>query len=203
MAPTDTIAVIILAAGASSRLGSPKQLLQYGGNTLLQHSVQAAIDSTARPVIVVLGAAKELMQNVIDNTHVQVVINKDWKEGMASSIRCGITELLRVHPHAIGAVIILCDQPYITPGLINELVSAHKISGKAIVASAYRGTLGAPTFFHKTIFPALLELKGDVGAKSIIRLHEAGVAAVPFSKGDIDIDTLADYGELMKREYNS
>ncbi len=193
MATANNTGVIILAAGESSRLGSPKQLLTYAGTTLLEHTVQLAIDSVAHPVIVVLGAQEELIQPTLENTEVQIVINKDWKEGMASSVRCGITQLLKTDPLTTGAVIMLCDQPYVTATFINDLLATHETTAKKIVASSYSGTLGPPTFFHKSIFPELLQLKGDVGAKAIIRQHKEDVEAVLFLKGAVDIDTPSDY----------
>jgi molybdenum cofactor cytidylyltransferase len=200
MATTNNIGVIILAAGASSRFGSPKQLLNYAGKTLLQHTVQVAIDSVARPVILVLGANEELIKTTIQNTGVDKVINKEWKEGMASSVRCGIKQLLQIDPLTTGAVIMLCDQPYVNAALVNDLVAAHEKNTKRIVASSYSGTLGAPTFFHKNIFPELLQLKGDVGAKAIIRQHVNDVDVVVFPKGNVDIDTVSDYSGLANND---
>jgi molybdenum cofactor cytidylyltransferase len=200
MATASDIGVVVLAAGASSRLGSPKQLLKHAGTTLLQHSVHVALDSVARPVIVVLGAHAELIKPILENTAVHLVVNKDWEEGMASSVRCGITELLKAEPLTTGAVIMLCDQPYVTPALINDLVAAHAKTAKKIVASSYGGTLGAPTFFLKDLFPELLQLKGDVGAKAILRQHKEDVGSVVFSKGDVDIDTSNDYNLLTHNQ---
>lgn len=196
MAAANTIAIIILAAGESARLGSPKQLLQFGGNTLLQQSIEVALNSIAGPVLVVLGANEEQIKNSIEYTDLQILLNVDWKEGMASSIRCGIKELIRKEPIPAGVIIMLCDQPYVTAELINDLVFAHEKSAKKIVASNYNGILGAPTFFHKDIFPDLLQLKGDVGARAIIRQHKEDVEAVAFPAGRIDIDTAEDYKNL-------
>jgi molybdenum cofactor cytidylyltransferase len=152
----------------------------------------------ARPVILVLGANEALIKITVQNTGVHTVINTEWKEGMASSVRYGIKQLLKTDPLTTGAVIMLCDQPYVNAALINGLVAAHEKTAKKIVASSYSGTLGAPTLFHKNIFPELLQLKGDVGAKAIIRQHVNDVEAVVFSKGHVDIDTISDYGDLTK-----
>ncbi len=198
MATVNNIAVIILAAGESSRLGSPKQLLPYAGETLLQYTIQVALNTIARRVIVVLGAHEKLMKTATAYTGLHIVINREWKEGMASSVRCGINELIKTEPHTTGAVILLCDQPFVTASLINALIDMNEKTGKAIIASRYVGTFGAPTFFHKSIFPELLRLEGDVGAKAIIRRHPDDVESVEFSKGNVDIDTAADYGNLTK-----
>lgn len=201
MAAETNIGVIILAAGGSSRLGTPKQLLPYAGKTLLQYTVEVANDSIAHPVIVVLGSEAENIKSNIDA--VQVIINTEWQEGMASSIRCGINALLQADPSIAGAVILVCDQPYITSVLLNELVTEHQKTGQPIIASNYDNTLGVPALFHKTVFPALLQLKGDAGAKSIIQQHRGEVGMVTFSKGGVDIDTEGDYKLLSKTNPNS
>ena len=198
MVTPKNIGVIILAAGASSRLGTPKQLLQYAGKTLLQQSLQVAVDSIARPVIVVLGADADHIKKETDFSSALAIVNADWEEGMASSIRSGINALLKIDPLAEGAVLMLCDQPYTTSALVNELVAVHQNTGKAIVASSYSDTLGVPALFHKSIFPELLQLEDDLGAKGIIQQHAKDTEVVAFSKGNVDIDTEADYQKLSK-----
>lgn len=201
MAAEKNIGAIILAAGASSRLGTPKQLLPYAGKTLLQYTVRVALDSIARPVIVVLGSEAEKIKDNIDGA--QVIVNTDWEEGMASSIRYGIKALEKADPSAEGAIILVCDQPYITSALLNELVTEHRKTGHPVVASSYDNTLGVPALFHKSIFAVLLQLKGDAGAKSIIQQHTGEVGMVTFSKGGVDIDTEEDLEELSKSKPRS
>jgi molybdenum cofactor cytidylyltransferase len=198
MPAKENIGVIILAAGNSSRLGSPKQLLTYEGKTLLQQSLQLALDSIAHPVVVVVGAHADRINKETDFNSAHIVANADWQEGLASSIRCGINALLEIDPLTEGAVLMLCDQPYVTPGLINELIVTHQNTGKAIVASGYSDTLGVPALFHKSVFNLLLQLKDDAGAKGIIQRNRQDTAVVAFPKGDVDIDTEADYQELSK-----
>ncbi len=185
--------IIILAAGASTRLGQPKQLLPYKGTTLLQHSIQAAINSIASHIIVVLGACEQQIRIETEWHTAQVISNNEWHEGMASSIRCGINELTRTNPSTNGVIIMLCDQPFVTTDLLNELMTTHKATGKAIIGSQYNHIVGVPAFFQKNIFPELLQLTGDTGAHSIIQSHPENIAVIPFSKGSIDIDTPADY----------
>ena len=192
------IGVIILAAGSSTRLGRPKQLLIYNGKTLLQHILQVAVDSIGHPVVVVLGAYAESIKENMPFPAADIVENTIWHDGMASSIRCGILELVRKYPFAEGAVLMLCDQPYVTTSLINDLVLAHQNTGGLIVASSYNDTIGAPAFFHKSIFPELLQLNGDVGARFLIKKHAHDVEVVYFSKGETDIDTEADYEQFSK-----
>lgn len=198
MATTKNIGVIILAAGDSSRLGTLKQLLIYEGKTLLQHSIQLAFDSIAHPVVVVVGAHADRIKKETDFNSAHIIVNADWQEGMASSIRCGIKALVEIDTFTEGAVLMLCDQPFVTSALLNDLTAVHQNTGKAIVASSYSDTLGVPAFFHKSIFPELLQLKDDSGAKGIIQQHAKEVEAVAFPQGNVDIDTSADYQELSK-----
>ena len=192
------IGAILLAAGESSRLGTPKQLLLYKGQTLLQHILNSAIASNAHPVIVVLGAHAAIIEKKIDSNTATVIVNDTWQEGMASSIRVGIKNLLQVNPSVEGAVLVVCDQPYISSSLLNDLMEAQQKTGKPIITCSYANTFGPPTLFHKSIFPELLQLKGDVGARNILRNHADKVEAIWFPQGNEDIDTKADYEKLSK-----
>ena len=192
------IAVVIVAAGLSSRLGTPKQLLRYKGKPLLQHLLQVVIDSNTCHIIVVLGANADKITREIDFSNVQIVMNENWQEGMASSIRCGIQALAPIEYTIKGALIILCDQPHVTTTLVNSLITEYINTNKPIIASEYNGVLGAPALFHKSIFPELLQLKGDVGAKLIMQRYADEIITVAFSKGSVDIDTAADYEKLLK-----
>jgi len=189
-------AIIILAAGASSRLGQPKQLVRFNGNTLLDHAVQAAAGCAAGMVVVVLGAHAPQIGKDIGNGPIHIVENKHWQEGMASSLRCGIEALTDVMPQANAAILMLCDQPFVTAELLNELIAKMERSGKPIIASTYNGILGVPALFHKSIFPELLELQGDVGARIVIQRHMDETEVIPFPNGEVDIDTPADEARL-------
>lgn len=188
--------VVILAAGSSSRLGEPKQLLRHDGRSLLQKSIDAAISSDADPVIVVLGANAEQISAEINKLNVRVIINSTWEEGMASSVRVGLNELLFNSPSAEAVILMVCDQPYISSELINELIHTQKQTGKAIVSCNYGEATGPPALFHRSVFNELMQLKGDVGARKIIRHHQDDVATVVFEKGKFDIDTRDDYTAL-------
>lgn len=190
------IGIIVLAAGESSRLGRPKQLLLYEGRPLLQHAVQVANESGADPVIVVLGADAETIKKEIDDPGVSVVENIDWNEGMASSIRCGLKLFTQINHSPEGIILMVCDQPFVTASLLKDLMSVHQQSGKPIVACSYDNTFGPPVFFHHTFFEELLELKGDVGARAIILHHTADVEVIPFPKGTYDVDTETDYERI-------
>lgn len=194
----NSCAVILLAAGSSKRLGQPKQLLTYQGKSFLQNMLSAAIDSQLSPIIVVLGANAGLISAGINEDQVKIINNPDWEEGIASSIRCGIMALEKIKPAVDAAILMVCDQPYLTSSLLNELVSSQEKTGKPIVAAEYEGVRGTPVLFHKTFFHELLLLKGDRGAGKILQLQPDLVATVPFSLGAIDIDTMDNYKELDK-----
>jgi len=178
-------------------LGRPKQLLPYNGKSLLEHIVDAANESEASPVIVVLGANAELLEKQVEDLKVRVVENKEWKEGMASSVRCGINTLMHIAPAVDSAIVMVCDQPFVTSSLLNQLIVTQRETGKPIVTCQYETTIGPPALFHKTIFSELLQLKGDAGARKIIEQRRHEVATVSFNKGIIDIDTEDDYKALQ------
>lgn len=198
--PTKPFGIVVLAAGDSSRLGQPKQLLTYKGESLLQHSVKAAIETGMQPIIVVLGSNAGQVQKELEQTPVHVVVNTQWQEGMASSIRCGIDDLLASTPSAEGLILMVCDQPFVDAALLSDLIAAYQKSSKRIVACSYDDTFGPPVFFHQSLFSELLQLQGDVGARGVIRRHANEVAVVPFAKGTIDVDTEADYEKLKNSQ---
>lgn len=195
-------AVIVLAAGASTRLGRPKQLLNYKGSTLLAHSVKVAVSSEAQNIIVVLGAEADQVESVIDMAGAEVLFNPQWKEGMASSIRCGMEYITKHDPKVEGVIIMVCDQPKISSEVLQKLIIAYNTSGKPIIASGYGDSFGPPVLFHRSYFDVLLRLKKDVGAKSVIFDHLEEAEFIPFPEGNFDIDTEADY-EKLKRSENS
>ena len=188
----------MLAAGSSTRLGKPKQLLVYNGKSLLRHSIEVAAGARIQALITVLGGNADLLIPEIDSNNTHVVINKNWKDGMASSIIAGLTTLLEKFPDTERVIFMMCDQPFITTSLLNNLLITHEQTGKPIVAGSYDGILGVPVLFNKIFFDNLLQLQGDTGAKKIIQQHITDVATVLFPKGKIDIDTMQDYENLLK-----
>lgn len=193
------VGVILLAAGGSSRLGQPKQLVEYKGRSLLEHSVKTALSSNAQLTVVVLGANANAFKEEIKENKVHIVVNTAWQTGMASSIQSGLKEFTAICPSAEGVVLMVCDQPFVTASLLNDLLEAHKKTGKPIIACSYENTFGPPVFFHHVFFPALLQLEGDVGARGVIRQHADDVEVVPFPEGRFDVDTKADY-EIIKAQ---
>lgn len=188
---------MLLAAGASARLGTPKQLLPYKTSTLLEHALDIALQAKAHPVIAVLGANKDLIKGSLKSNKAVFVINNAWQEGMASSIRCGLQKILEIKPAIEAVIFLVCDQPYVSKKLLQQLIDAHLTSGRPIVASHYKNNTGTPALFHSSLFSAIMNLKGDAGAKKILQQYPEMVAIIDFPLGEIDIDTSGDYEKLI------
>ncbi|MEX2568388.1 MAG: nucleotidyltransferase family protein [Cyclobacteriaceae bacterium] len=194
--------IIILSAGKSSRLGQPKQLLEFKGKSLIETAVDAALNSNCGPVWVVIGAYPESILPRIYKKSVQIIKNPDWEQGMGTSISIGIAELMDFGG-AEQAIIMLSDQPFVDPTLLSGMVQAQQKSKKPIIASYYQnGRLGVPALFDQKYFEQLMALKGREGAKKIIQCHGEQVETIPFDRGNIDIDTLSDYEALKKSNWN-
>ena len=201
--PFSGIGIVILAAGASSRLGQPKQLLVLDKNiTLIRKSVMVAVDTGFRPIVVVLGANKEKIQTEVRGLPVSVVENEAWQAGMGTSVKAGIEQLISLHPKTKAVILLLCDQPFINTLLLQELAREYQKSGKPIIASQYGGIFGAPALFDQQYFPQLMALNGDEGARKIFETHANMVSPVPFEEGKYDIDTMKDY-QILKQIWNS
>lgn len=197
-------AAIILAAGGSSRLGRPKQLLGYRDTTLIGHLADEAVGAGLVPVVVVSGAVD--LADALAGRPVEIVENLRWAEGMGSSIVAGVSAVMGAEvsgddfmgPEVDSVIIAACDQPQVTRELFRQLIAAWGDSGKGIVACRYSGTMGIPVLFDHRYFQALLGLAGDEGAKKILLSHGDDLALVPFAEGAVDIDTEGDYARLSK-----
>lgn len=187
------IAIVILAAGGSKRMGSPKQFLAYEGHSLLRHVAEIATQSDANMTYVVAGAETVRVKTELTGLPLQIVENPHWREGLSSSLRAGINTL----PNTINAALLmLCDQPKVITKLLNTIMMSYESSGKPIVACEYGGILGVPALFARSLFPELLTLAGDQGAKGIITRYAETAVPIAFPEGKIDIDTPSDYEAL-------
>jgi len=193
------IAIVILAAGTSARMGSPKQLLTYKDKNLLRHTVDEALETGCESVFVVLGANIDLLRNELRDKPVSIIENKSWHEGMASSIRCALEKITGTILRPDSIIFMVCDQPYVSSSLLLSLIAKKQETNLPIVASSYEDKLGTPALFHRSMFPALMQLTGDKGARKLIADNPEKVATVSFPEGITDIDTIADY-ELLKKE---
>ena len=187
------LAGLLLAAGASARLGQPKQLLMYQGQALLNRAVSVMEPYCKEPVILMLGAHAAAIQSALKDQAVQVVHNPQWQEGKAASIRGG---LAHVPVGTDGVLIMLCDQPLITGDDIGKLVDAWMSAPEKIVAAGYsEDEFGVPAIFPVATFPSLSALQGDQGARSVIAATRAR-HVVPIPAARLDIDTVADVEKL-------
>ena len=191
--------VIILAAGASTRMGSPKQLLEFDGRPLLVRAVEAALASPAWPVVVVVGAHAERIRPTLARLPVIVTENAAWSEGMAASIREGITTLQQFSRALDAAIIALCDQPAFSADVIARLIAAQRSTGRSIVAARYSGRNGAPALFLREHFPALAQLTGEEGARILLNGDPARVASVELPALALDLDTPEDFAAQNPR----
>ncbi|MFN1834479.1 NTP transferase domain-containing protein [Balneola sp. MJW-20] len=193
------IGVIVLAAGSSSRLGKPKQLVRYKGKSLLQHTLDTVKETGIQTAVLVTGANSELITEDLQKHAFITVHNNDWQEGMAGSIRAGLKQLTNTDPQMNGVLIMVSDQPFISAELMDNLCSAFK-DQKDLVVSEYRKTVGVPAIIGRHYFDDLNKLTGDTGAKKIMMSNPEHLKKVRFEKGDIDIDTSADIDRLNRIE---
>jgi len=186
------IGVAILAAGESSRLGRPKQLIQFRGKSLIRRTVNAANEAGCSPITVVLGSDSKKIEDELAGTRVTIVKNENWRAGIGTSIRAGVQNLLSQASNLEAIMLLVCDQPFVDARVIKGLIALRQKTNKSIVASAYAETLGVPAFFDHSCFEELLALSNDSGAKSIILRDRERVAEFSFPEGAIDIDTASD-----------
>jgi molybdenum cofactor cytidylyltransferase len=187
--------IIILAAGSSSRMDEPKQLLSYKNKTFLQHIVSEAKFADLDPIVCVTGFQAERVGANISGMGADIVFNADWAEGMGSGIASGIKHILHTDLDAI--ILAVSDQPHVSADLFRKMETLKASSGKGIVACAYAGTLGTPVLFGKDYFDRLKLLNGNEGAKKIVQLNLNDVSSIEFEKGSVDIDTKQDYEKLI------
>ncbi|HZO73464.1 MAG TPA: nucleotidyltransferase family protein [Ktedonobacteraceae bacterium] len=204
-----TTAAIILAAGTSSRMGAGrhKLLLPLGDRPVLAHGIEAALASQARPVIVVLGHQAEQVRAAIaqyaDHPAVSIIENPDYRQGMSTSLHAGVNAI--IHQTASpsrpdSALILLGDQPMMTAHILDSLIAARQATGKRIIAPLYEGQRGNPILFEASLFPELLAVTGDEGARSVIEHHRQEVATVELGSAvaTYDVDTWEAYQQVFQ-----
>jgi molybdenum cofactor cytidylyltransferase len=196
---TRRVASIVLAAGASTRMGYPKQLIEFDGEPLVRRAARAALDAGAEPVVVVIGANAELVTPVLEDLKscVTVIVNNDWQSGLASSIRTGVNALR--NDDWDGVLITLADQPLVDAHGLRQLIEAFDDEHR-IIASSYSDTIGVPALFGKEHMPALLRLEGDAGAGTWLRSHLDSVTQVPLDQLARSVDTPSDVADLLRSE---
>lgn len=192
-----TIPAIILAAGASRRLGQPKQLVTFKGETLLERAIRLGNQSGAAPVIVVMGANFAVICASISFDGAIPVLNDHWERGLASSIHAGLDEAEVRAAGMPGVLVMACDQPQLSVCHLDTLLAAFgEQKTPSIIASAYSDTRGIPAVFPRAAFRGLRSLQGDKGARSLLANPPCEVIAIPFAGGEVDVDLPSDLEQL-------
>ncbi|HEA30888.1 MAG TPA: nucleotidyltransferase family protein [Leeuwenhoekiella sp.] len=197
MAITD-LKILLLAAGQSSRMGKPKQLLPVAGITLIERTLKTAIEAIGEGVYCVLGANAKLIRPIIEDYPVQIVENKNWKDGLGESIATGTAAILKKAPETKGILILLADQPWVDGNYLEKIISHFEDHPDAIIASDYGDFYGVPALFAKANFEQLKKLEGDSGAKEFLNDEAVPVIGVKAPEKLEDIDTPADYQRFLK-----
>ncbi|MEO5509848.1 MAG: nucleotidyltransferase family protein [Longimicrobiales bacterium] len=187
------ITAVVLAAGGSSRLGSPKQLISYQGEKLITRAILNAVEAGVEQVVVVLGSNAEAIKRAVpDDPDVHVVINADWESGLASSLAAGLG---RVDTRSDGVLVLVTDQPLVDAAALQDLVSRFDY-GHRVIASSYGTTVGVPAVFGKEFFSELSSIEGDKGAGHWLRKNIVRVTLVALDTAELDIDTPDDVKRL-------
>lgn len=196
MAETEPCALLVLAAGGSKRMGQPKQLLCVNGEPLIRRVTLAALEANLRPTVILLGAQADRIRPHIKDLAALIVENPQWNEGVASSLRAGVATIVHNAPQARGLIVMLSDQPWLTAAHLIRIEAAQRASGQTIVASDYGDHRGPPAYFGRQHFPALQALRGDVGARELLRDLDVESVAAPAGSG-ADLDSPDDYARLL------
>lgn len=190
------IAVLILAAGASSRMGRAKQLLPWKETTLLGTVVKSAKSYAPKDIVVVLGANAERIGPGIQGKGVEVIENKNWRYGLGESLAFGTAHLLEKKATYDGVLVMLGDQPFVDEAFLRTMTETFYSAEKGIAAASYGNRVGVPALFSKRYFELLADVKGDSGAKTLLQEHRKDVIPVTAQNITLDIDTQQDYEEL-------
>lgn len=188
-------AIVILAAGKSSRMGQIKQLLAIGNKTLLTLAIESALQTDADKTYCVLGAHSETIQKTIEHYPIGLISNKNYHLGLSSSIIAALNHLEDQHYNNI--LIMLADQPKVDANYLNQLLEESRKQPSKIIASSYSGLSGVPAVFPEKYFNELYHLKGDKGAKTFLNSAEIDLVQIE-SVPLIDIDTAEDYSKYLK-----
>jgi molybdenum cofactor cytidylyltransferase len=192
------IGIIVLAAGASIRMGTPKQLLKIEGISLIRRAAENALGCGCGPVVVVLGANANLIALELNGLAVEIAFNSDWDSGMSSSIRCGLNTLLATRPQMEAVILSVGDQPRVTGTLLAKLTTAHQQCGSQLVAASYSGHVGTPALFSRNYFDELLKVEGQGGAKRILQRHADKVLPVDLPEAAFDLDTPLEFAHFVQ-----
>jgi molybdenum cofactor cytidylyltransferase len=191
------VSAIVLAAGSSTRMGTVKPLVRIGGETMLERTLSALRESRVDEIIVVLGHSADLIQRSVGFDGARIVINDSYYEGMASSLRTGLSSL---RADAAGVLIVLADQPFLKHETIDRLIDEYRENKPEIIVPTYNGFRGNPVLLDRSVFDELAELKGDIGCRAIFQDHRGGILKLPVQDAGVllDLDTPADVERFGK-----
>jgi molybdenum cofactor cytidylyltransferase len=199
--------IVILAAGASSRMGVPKQLLHIDGISLIKRMTEMAMDTPCYPIVVVLGANRQMIRKELERMPITIIDNPQWENGMSSSIKMGLAGSYMTYKELEAIIFLTVDMPLVSVDLIQkmvekaETVADSNATSPDIVACKYNGQIGIPVLFKRKLFNDLLELTGDSGAKKVILANKENTATIDFPEGKIDLDTMEEYRSFLSN-YN-
>ncbi len=192
------IGIILLAAGESKRMGSPKQLLDIDGKSLLRRTAEVALATDCYPIVMVIGANKAQIAPEIIGLPLTVIDNPMWAEGMSSSVKMGMAGLYMTYKDVEAIIMLVCDQPYLSVSLLERMIEIYEAKKPLIVACKYGDQIGVPALFDRKLFDELLTLTGDKGAKPVVMNHLDDTHLVTFEAGSVDLDTPEDYKAFQK-----
>jgi molybdenum cofactor cytidylyltransferase len=192
------VAAVVLAAGGSARMGSPKQLLRLDGESLVRRAAKTALASRCAAVFVVVGAHADAVTHEIEGLRLTRLCNTGWREGISSSIRIAVDAVAAADPPFDAVLMTLADQPAVTPALLDGLIAKGESAPAGLVACEYAETIGVPALFARQHFDALCALSGDRGGKSVLAAYADDVARIVFPAAAIDLDTREDVDRFMQ-----
>ena len=197
---SSNIAVVILAAGASTRMRTPKQLLKWNSSTLIEHTIKTALNSSAKEIIVVLGANFESIISKIEQYPITILNNEAWKVGLGKSLAFGINYIKQSNKNFNACLVTLADQPFIDAEFLNTLINEFQPNKKQIIATSYNNEKqGVPVIFDEFYFDELLKLNDDSGAKQLLNKYKSSLKTFKPDIENVDLDTKSDYETLYKK----
>ncbi len=193
-----SVAAIVLAAGAATRMGQVKQLLPFRGKSFIEHSVAQAMGANFHPIIVTVGAESEAVRNAVEGLDVRIVESARWQSGMSASIAAGVGHLESLKTDCDAVAILLADQPLVTAFHLTQMANLLRQSSCTVVAARYGGIVGVPALFKRCLFARLIALDGETGARSLLRDPKEQVQSFELPEAAIDIDTPDDFASLAR-----
>jgi molybdenum cofactor cytidylyltransferase len=182
-------------------MGSPKQLLDIEGKSLIRRTAEVALATDCYPVVLVIGANKAQIAPEIIDLPLTVIDNPMWHEGMSSSVKMGLAGLYMTYKDVEAVIMLVCDQPYLSVSLLQRMVEVYQAKKAPIVACKYGDQVGVPALFDRKIFEELLNLTGDKGAKPVLMNHLDETHLITFEAGIVDLDTPEEYKKYRSGLY--